>query len=177
MWTSLRQAKPSQTHICVLHDRKKTVTRASTALWLMVGGGGSPTQLTLSRSRLWPSRLLLSHLHRLKMATVPELIPGDSGNCPIPQALSVLSIGPSLGQLHQGYSSLHCIHPDQGTVVGSNPLQPEWYWPESQDKPRQTGPSLSPFFLSPLGPTHYEKENRKGAEQKGQKRGKEVPTP
>lgn len=37
----------------------------------------APPRLSLSRSRLQPSRLLLSLLHRLKTATVPELTPGD----------------------------------------------------------------------------------------------------
>lgn len=37
----------------------------------------APPRLSLSGSRLQPSRLLLSLLHRLKTATVPELTPGD----------------------------------------------------------------------------------------------------
>lgn len=70
---------------------------------LTAGGGAvlgapplAPPKLSLSRSRLQPSRLLLSLLHRLKTATVPELTPGDPERfLPHPRAHSTLC-SPSL---------------------------------------------------------------------------------
>lgn len=111
------------------------------------------------------------------MATVPELISGDSGNCPIPQALTVLSIGPSLGQLLQ--ATTH-------STPSTQTMEPEWGQTHRSlngggQNPKANLDKLAflcpPSFLSPLGPTHLGKETRKGTEQKGQKRGKEVPTP
>jgi hypothetical protein len=82
------------------------------------------------------------------MATVPELIPGDPETCPIPQALSVLSIIPSLGQLLQGYSSLHPIHPDT-QVRSSSP-----YLDGKGQNPR-ANPDRQAFYLVSSLPLLY----------------------
>lgn len=100
------------------------------------------------------------------MATVPELISGDSGNCPIPQALTVLSIGPSLGQLLQATThstpSTQTMEPEWGQTHrslnggGQNPKA-------NLDKLAFSAPLLSslPWDLPTLGRRIEKEQNRR----------------